>query len=179
MKKTWSRKSRVRLPIKPPAMGEKVARTPWGRGLKTGKDDIYLLWLYSYLVHVQIYKKAYLQICGTYLRTAHLWISLGRLQYGCLNICICRWVIVQEIIISMQYACNLFSSLCNLFSLFLSANTSFIAQHFEIFQLMKFLSCLAFSEVLIHFIHTIQFPFNAIFLGSFSAKWRNVNPNPS
>jgi hypothetical protein len=120
-------------------------------------------------------KKANLQICGTYLRTAHLWISLGRLQYGCSNICIFRWVIVQEIMISMQYACNLFSSLCNLFSLFLSANTSFIPQHFEIFQLMKFLSCLAFSEVLIHFIHTIQFPFNAIFLGSFSAKWRNVN----
>ncbi len=54
-----------------------------------------------------------------------------------------------------------------IYSAFLSANTSFIPQLVKIFQLMKLLSCLAFSEVLIH---TIQFPFNAIFLGSFSAK---------
>jgi hypothetical protein len=59
-----------------------------------------------------------------------------------------------------------------IYSAFLSANTSFIPQHVKIFQLMKLLSCLAFSEVLLHFIYTIQYPFNALFLGSFFCKMK-------
>ncbi len=50
-----------------------------------------------------------------------------------------------------------------IYSPLLGANTSFIPQLVKIFQLMKLLSCLAFSEVPTHFIYTIQYPFNALF----------------
>ncbi len=81
---------------------------------------------------------------------------------------------VKERMIYLQYACNLFSSLCNLFSLF-KFKTAFIPQHVQIFQLITFLSSVVFSEVLIHFVYTIQCPFNFNFQVLFSVKCRNCN----
>ncbi len=63
-----------------------------------------------------------------------------------------------------------------IYSVFLSFKTAFIPQHAQIFQLITFLSSVVFSEVLIHFVYTIQCPFNFNFQQVlFSVKCRNCN----